>query len=267
MMPPNKFRPSPSPRQSRRIPRGATRAIMPWDGNTRAPMEPSCQQSGGCRRSCGETDGWTAQPQPQRGRIFCFSRGRRASHRIRTAGQDQMKTAKKKKERGVPAGAGLQCTTAIAPSLFWDAPAASPIKARQSRSVPGGGPARIPDEPGSSTGIRGKVGLPVSGVARVWLLRGGTVRRDGPPPLGRALQNVVSFAPPIQPRPFEGRRGGHARLKAPSRTPPAILPLTERLFPDINAMTDTGLSWPTFLGIMNVSLPAWTAASMVGSGG
>lgn len=174
---------------------------------------------------------------------------------------------KKKKSEGCQVAPASSAPPRSLLAYFGMPPAASPIKARQSRSVPGGGPARIPDEPGSSTGIRGKVGLPVSGVARVWLLRGGTVRRDGPPPLGRALQNVVSFAPPIQPRPFEGRRGDHAGLKAPSRTPPALLPLTERLFQDINAMTDTGLSWPTFLGIMNVSLPAWTAASMVGSGG
>lgn len=174
---------------------------------------------------------------------------------------------KKKKSEGCQVAPASSAPPRSLLAYFGMPPAALPIKARQSRSVPGGGPVRIPDEPGSSTGIRGKVGLPVSGVARVWLLRGGTVRRDGPPPLGRALQNVVSFAPPIQPRPFEGRRGGHAGLKAPSRTPPALLPLTVRLFQDINAMTDTGLSWPTFLGIMNVSLPAWTAASMVGSGG
>lgn len=59
------------------------------------------------------------------------SPGRRASHRIRTTGQDQMKTEKKKKERGVPGGAGLQCT-AIAPSLFWDVPSGL---ANQSTSI------------------------------------------------------------------------------------------------------------------------------------
>lgn len=42
------------------------------------------------------------------------------------------------------------------------------------------------------------------------------MRADGPP-LGRALTH--SLTPPIQTRPFEGRRGDHAGLKAPSRTP------------------------------------------------
>lgn len=83
---------------------------------------------------------------------------------------------KKKKSEGCQVVPASSAPPRSLLAYFGMPPAASPIKARQSRSVPGGGPARIPDEPGSSTGIRGKVELPVSGVARVWLLKGGTVR-------------------------------------------------------------------------------------------
>lgn len=147
-----KFRPSPrqTPDAWRSKPPGDdTRAIMPWDSNTRRPWSHLVNSQAAAVGHVGRRlDGRTAQPQPQRERIFCFSRGRRASHRIRTTGQDQMKTARKKSEGCQVAPASSAPRSLLA--YFGMSTAASPIKARQSRSVPGGGPARIPDEPGSS---------------------------------------------------------------------------------------------------------------------